>query len=176
MILRPPRSTLFPYTTLFRSDHRGGVPGGGDEDRAYRRPVLGAVVDAREHYEGRYGVHRERERQEEGYGRRRAQPRQEPGNGAEQHADKAVEHVDGRDRRLETLDYLRQKIHGLTPPAAVRESPAAGVSPGAPRTSTRSRRSRRRSARSHAASLPSRRTSPAPRSTARRRAKSPAAV
>src|SRR3712207_8153961 len=80
MILRPPRSTLFPYTTLFRSDHRGGVPGGGDEDRAYRRPVLGAVVDAREHYEGRYGVHRERERQEEGYGRRRAQSRQEPGD------------------------------------------------------------------------------------------------
>src|SRR5690554_6964418 len=23
MIRRPPRSTLFPYTTLFRSDHRG---------------------------------------------------------------------------------------------------------------------------------------------------------
>src|SRR3712207_7807065 len=27
MIRRPPRSTLFPYTTLFRSDG-GGVPGG----------------------------------------------------------------------------------------------------------------------------------------------------
>src|SRR3712207_8207061 len=28
MIRRPPRSTLFPYTTLFRSDHalEGGVP------------------------------------------------------------------------------------------------------------------------------------------------------
>src|SRR5258708_31013108 len=25
MIRRPPRSTLFPYTTLFRSGHRGGV-------------------------------------------------------------------------------------------------------------------------------------------------------
>src|SRR5690348_17582611 len=25
MLLRPPRSTLFPYTTLFRSPHRGGV-------------------------------------------------------------------------------------------------------------------------------------------------------
>src|SRR2546426_4655410 len=25
MIRRPPRSTLFPYTTLFRSDHAGGV-------------------------------------------------------------------------------------------------------------------------------------------------------
>src|SRR2546430_12826329 len=38
MILRPPRSTLFPYTTLFRSvPHRGGRPAarGGD------RPVAG---------------------------------------------------------------------------------------------------------------------------------------
>src|SRR3712207_7791672 len=25
MIRRPPRSTLFPYTTLFRSDRRGGA-------------------------------------------------------------------------------------------------------------------------------------------------------
>src|SRR2546428_10299176 len=38
MIRRPPRSTLFPYTTLFRSD---GIPyhdliGGGDE--GFRRP------------------------------------------------------------------------------------------------------------------------------------------
>src|SRR3989442_9836858 len=27
MIRRPPRSTLFPYTTLFRSDVRSSVPG-----------------------------------------------------------------------------------------------------------------------------------------------------
>src|SRR3712207_8672222 len=26
MIRRPPRSTLFPYTTLFRSDHIAGLP------------------------------------------------------------------------------------------------------------------------------------------------------
>src|SRR3712207_7006722 len=34
MIRRPPRSTLFPYTTLFRSVARVGVPehGGGGED------------------------------------------------------------------------------------------------------------------------------------------------
>src|SRR6266404_7172376 len=37
MIRRPPRSTLFPYTTLFRSpadfpaeDHRGRIAGGGN--------------------------------------------------------------------------------------------------------------------------------------------------
>src|SRR2546428_10283837 len=35
MIRRPPRSTLFPYTTLFRSDHRTrdlGVPGLGSRE------------------------------------------------------------------------------------------------------------------------------------------------
>src|SRR2546422_10672849 len=44
MIRRPPRSTLFPYTTLFRSretgNGRGGVRrprvAGGDRDREYR--------------------------------------------------------------------------------------------------------------------------------------------
>src|SRR5258708_18817837 len=48
MIRRPPRSTLFPYTTLFRSDRNdpGGVRDGGDPvrasralERAERRPV-----------------------------------------------------------------------------------------------------------------------------------------
>src|SRR5690348_17864562 len=35
MIRRPPRSTLFPYTTLFRSDDsRGGRPHGGDRAQA----------------------------------------------------------------------------------------------------------------------------------------------
>src|SRR3712207_7215524 len=34
MIRRPPRSTLFPYTTLFRSPD---VPGGGEEDDRARR-------------------------------------------------------------------------------------------------------------------------------------------
>src|SRR5260221_10541757 len=35
MIRRPPRSTLFPYTTLFRS-LLGGLRGAGRPDRAYR--------------------------------------------------------------------------------------------------------------------------------------------
>src|SRR2546425_5907365 len=35
MIRRPPRSTLFPYTTLFRSDLVGGKP---------RRPAIEPVV------------------------------------------------------------------------------------------------------------------------------------
>src|SRR5687767_15627947 len=38
MIRRPPRSTLFPYTTLFRSDEDRSPPGGGDRaDGRHRR-------------------------------------------------------------------------------------------------------------------------------------------
>src|SRR3712207_7446430 len=36
MIRRPPRSTLFPYTTLFRSQARAG--GGGEARLAHRGP------------------------------------------------------------------------------------------------------------------------------------------
>src|SRR2546430_4049597 len=41
MIRRPPRSTLFPYTTLFRSNHRESPPrprDAQDEGRLARRP------------------------------------------------------------------------------------------------------------------------------------------
>src|SRR3712207_7981633 len=34
MIRRPPRSTLFPYTTLFRSEHAGMLGGEGDDPAA----------------------------------------------------------------------------------------------------------------------------------------------
>src|SRR2546430_11653834 len=46
MIRRPPRSTLFPYTTLFRSrGHRGGwgdlpLLQGGHQGRSFRRPLF----------------------------------------------------------------------------------------------------------------------------------------
>src|SRR2546427_4656008 len=41
MIRRPPRSTLFPYTTLFRSDRagRGQGQGGGGQGRRDRPPL-----------------------------------------------------------------------------------------------------------------------------------------
>src|SRR3712207_8670253 len=44
MIRRPPRSTLFPYTTLFRSGTRGcrAGPRGGSRRRAW--PASGRVV------------------------------------------------------------------------------------------------------------------------------------
>src|SRR6267143_3057741 len=41
MIRRPPRSTLFPYTTLFRSRRRRGRRPGGSGCRARRRPSPG---------------------------------------------------------------------------------------------------------------------------------------
>src|SRR2546422_8725267 len=41
MIRRPPRSTLFPYTTLFRSSHRGGWGCGVNVGRDRRRPAGG---------------------------------------------------------------------------------------------------------------------------------------
>src|SRR2546427_6545733 len=37
MIRRPPRSTLFPYTTLFRSRHRGAARRGGRGGRSRDR-------------------------------------------------------------------------------------------------------------------------------------------
>src|SRR5688572_32564777 len=45
MIRRPPRSTLFPYTTLFRSQQRLAVVGDPGVERVARG--AGAVVDQR---------------------------------------------------------------------------------------------------------------------------------
>src|SRR4051794_41347149 len=42
MIRRPPRSTLFPYTTLFRSDRRYGSSG-----TDWIRPAMGLLVHRR---------------------------------------------------------------------------------------------------------------------------------
>src|SRR3712207_7134640 len=54
MIRRPPRATLCPYTTLFRSSTRGVVPSRGAEPPRARRPVGQiAVVDGRRHVEVR---------------------------------------------------------------------------------------------------------------------------
>src|SRR5260221_9900098 len=43
MIRRPPRSTLFPYTTLFRSTTRSNPPDGG-KDRSQYPPTRGMVT------------------------------------------------------------------------------------------------------------------------------------
>src|SRR3712207_8231751 len=55
MIRRPPRSTLFPYTTLFRSVLGGDVAGRARRDRAAaqlaeaRLEALAARLQSREH-------------------------------------------------------------------------------------------------------------------------------
>src|SRR3712207_6878568 len=44
MIRRPPRSTLFPYTTLFRSERAGLRAADGDQPPGTRRPGDRAVA------------------------------------------------------------------------------------------------------------------------------------
>src|SRR3712207_7750149 len=45
MIRRPPRSTLFPYTTLFRSRHRSRVRHTGDAEPADHRRAARDAAD-----------------------------------------------------------------------------------------------------------------------------------
>src|SRR5688572_32115320 len=49
MIRRPPRSTLFPYTTLFRSDQNGCRLIGGRPAQALQRLLLGRFLDRLRH-------------------------------------------------------------------------------------------------------------------------------
>src|SRR5205809_5252266 len=53
MIRRPPRSTLFPYTTLFRSrsaeNHRSGSHGDADAGGVERAPCIRIPVRSEEH-------------------------------------------------------------------------------------------------------------------------------
>src|SRR3712207_8813135 len=50
MMRRPPRSTLFPYTTLFRSRREGG---GGERGEPHGAPCLQGCSDAGERRPGR---------------------------------------------------------------------------------------------------------------------------
>src|SRR5256885_3544823 len=53
MIRRPPRSTLFPYTTLFRSQHqeRATHDAGGEHPGSHPRPQVQKVAREDEHDE-----------------------------------------------------------------------------------------------------------------------------
>src|SRR2546429_3703391 len=46
MIRRPPRSTLFPYTTLFRSKNIGSIKARDAAERRYRRTHLASLERA----------------------------------------------------------------------------------------------------------------------------------
>src|SRR3712207_6964894 len=68
MIRRPPRSTLFPYTTLFRSDlEQGGAE--GREVRAVQAPGVDAADAARDHRDLRRGAQHDRQQRLAGPGR-----------------------------------------------------------------------------------------------------------
>src|SRR5690349_24203640 len=66
MLRRPPRSTLFPYTTLFRSDRGHGIGGGGGLDvvcgRAQRRHGPSAWLGGTGRAGGRRSVVRKQDR------------------------------------------------------------------------------------------------------------------
>src|SRR5438034_5299478 len=49
MIRRPPRSTLFPYTTLFRSPASGGTPASASVPMTKAMPVCGKALRSEEH-------------------------------------------------------------------------------------------------------------------------------
>src|SRR3989442_3232946 len=59
MIRRPPRSTLFPYTTLFRSPQSGGpaVRGAADDRSSSQRPGIRLVVGWRSDHQQRSEEH-----------------------------------------------------------------------------------------------------------------------
>src|SRR3712207_6932574 len=67
MIRRPPRSTLFPYTTLFRSCRRAALPRGlprGGRGAGRGRAAQGSVASARDPSRGRRGGRPDRRSEE----------------------------------------------------------------------------------------------------------------
>src|SRR3989449_10608976 len=57
MIRRPPRSTLFPYTTLFRSDQEADVPDPGHEERLLARVGVDPLIEPEADDQGRAEPH-----------------------------------------------------------------------------------------------------------------------
>src|SRR3712207_8149566 len=65
MIRRPPRSTLFPYTTLFRSRRLGALPRTEPGAGGLRRPADGADPQHRDGDGGRHAPPADRRRRSE---------------------------------------------------------------------------------------------------------------
>src|SRR5258708_9911866 len=55
MIRRPPRSTLFPYTTLFRSDEDGAENHLAGAHRVHALPALGQLLRVADDVEAGHG-------------------------------------------------------------------------------------------------------------------------
>src|SRR3989454_12574935 len=122
MIRRPPRSTLFPYTTLFRSHRRGarGGPGAdGREPRAESRARLLAARAAQAHRGGT---------RPPGGLRGRPAPRHArlAGAAAVLRGARGRPNGDGPNRERRAEGLLRS---GVVPPERGRHLPAGGAHP-----------------------------------------------
>ena len=85
-----------------RGHHRGRFAGNVDQDRRGRAAILGAVIDAGEHDQGRRGAESEGERQQHGHRRHRADAGQHAHQRAEETADEAVEKILPAQRHSQT--------------------------------------------------------------------------
>src|SRR2546422_8227496 len=72
MIRRPPRSTLFPYTTLFRSDARRTLPADGDVDAVIDGGQQDVPADLLDHRQFRV-LRRDRSENQHGDKRQRSE-------------------------------------------------------------------------------------------------------
>src|SRR2546426_4834914 len=178
MIRRPPRSTLFPYTTLFRSDRRGGdphrpsaralrpplargarlAPRGLPRPRARARGAPDPARVRRERGDGRRdpGDHRR------GSGRHRTAERDESRRDPRDEEDRDARGRDRRDVRAALLllrpgargDAPRRRLHARRPLPRVPAGRARGVDPRRADPRPRRRRHRARPTRARRRSRP----------------------
>ena len=95
---RPGAALLCHLVAIDRCHDRRTFSGQVDQDGGGRAAVLGAVVNAGEHDQGRDRRQAEGDRQQHGDGGDRAEPGQHADRRAEQHADEAVQQVERAER------------------------------------------------------------------------------
>ena len=115
----PARPCLGHLVAVDRRDHARTFARQVDQDRGGRAAVLGAVVDAGEHDQGRDRRQAEGDRQQHGDGGDRAKAGQHADRRAEQHADEAVEQVERAERRGEAEPEIAEQFHGGSPPTGM---------------------------------------------------------
>jgi len=100
-----------------RGHDRGRFAGNVDQDRGGRAAVLGAVIDAGEHDQGRRRAEPESERQQHGHRRHRTNPGQYADERAEKTADEAIEDVLPGQRHAQTEREVGERFHSRLTPA-----------------------------------------------------------
>ena len=101
--------------TVQTGDDGGRLARDVHEDGRRRAAVHGAVVDARQHDDGRDRGRRERGRQQQRDRRRRPEPGEDADQGADEHAGEAIEKVDGLQRDLESVEDAVKDLHAQNP-------------------------------------------------------------